>query len=83
MCLLAAGDYIASPGRGRLWDFAAGVLLMQEAGGFVELTPSIEHLDVAAYAASPESRKIFQMFARANEQLPSLQFLLGSSTAQR
>lgn len=81
MCLLASGDFIASTGRGRLWDIAAGVLLIREAGGVVELTPRIDNLDVPAYAESPESRKIFQLFARANMQLPSLRTLLKTPTS--
>lgn len=81
MCLLASGDFIACAARGRLWDIAAGVLLMQEAGAVVELQPGIEGLDVPAYAESPEGHKIFQLFTRANAELPSLQKLLQRKTS--
>jgi len=76
ICLMARGSFVASTGRGRLWDIAAGVLLLAEAGACFEVIPSITDFDVVAYAEHPEKAEVFQLFAQANEHVPALRHLL-------
>jgi myo-inositol-1(or 4)-monophosphatase len=81
MCMVASGEFLASTGRGRLWDVAAGLLILEEAGAAVEVRPSIETLDLPSYADAPEEQRIFHLFAHGNEHLPSLQERFDAETS--
>lgn len=83
MCMLASGEFVACTGRGRLWDIAAGILILQEAGACVEVVPSVEGLDVPSYAASLDSRGVFQLYATANASLPSLRARFDAAASSR
>jgi len=72
MCLLADGEFVAATGRGRLWDLAAGILILEEAGACAEVVPSLDGIDVPRYADAPDEHPVFQLYAHANEHLPSL-----------
>ncbi len=76
MCFVADGTFVAAHGRGRLWDIAAGVLVMQEAGAVVEVRPDYHTLDLATYATGGSAGEVMTMFARANAHLPPLSELL-------
>jgi myo-inositol-1(or 4)-monophosphatase len=72
MCYTAQGTFVAAHGRGRLWDLAAGVLILEEAGAVIETTPDHLKLDVSRYACNGDAGELMTLFVRANRQLPSL-----------
>jgi myo-inositol-1(or 4)-monophosphatase len=77
LCYVAQGMLVAAYAKGRLWDYAAGVLLVEEAGGVVETQPDLLAFDLAKYARGGTCAKSITLFARANADLPSLsRFLL-------
>jgi myo-inositol-1(or 4)-monophosphatase len=57
-CYTADGTFTACRVRGRLWDVAAGILLVREAGGLVDSEPDVDRLDPAAYAADGTAPRI-------------------------
>jgi hypothetical protein len=81
--MVASGEFLAGTGRGRLWDLAAGLLILEEAGAAVEVRPAIETLDLPTYADAPEEHRIFHLFAHGNEHLPSLQERFDAETSTR
>ena len=77
LCYVAQGMLVAAYAKGRLWDYAAGALLVEEAGGIVETQPDLLGLDLAKYALGESPAKPITLFASANADLPSLsRFLL-------
>lgn len=76
MCLTACGTFVAAHGRGRLWDIAAGILVLREAGAIVELQPDYLELDLPNYATQGSAGDVITLFARANENLQPLSELL-------
>jgi myo-inositol-1(or 4)-monophosphatase len=72
MCYTAQGTFAAAHGRGRLWDLAAGVLILEEAGALVETRPDHMKIDVAEYARNGDAGEVMTLFARANHHLPPL-----------
>jgi len=74
MCFTAQGTFVAAHGRGRLWDVAAGLLILEEAGAIVETDPDHRLTLPADYDGA--SAPVFTLLARANIHLPPLsQFL--------
>ena len=80
MCFTARGTFVAAHGRGRLWDVAAGVLILQEAGAVVETQPDCRRTDLAAYGRNGSPSTVFTLLARANEHLPPLSEYLQAAT---
>jgi myo-inositol-1(or 4)-monophosphatase len=76
MCYLASGSFAACSGRGRLWDVAAGVLVLEEAGARFEITPALPAGDLPAFAATRAQDVLFDLDARANAMLPPLRSFL-------
>jgi myo-inositol-1(or 4)-monophosphatase len=76
MCFTARGTFVAAHGRGRLWDVAAGVLVLRESGAVVELQPDYRALDLPTYATHGSAGEVITLFARANEHLQPLSELL-------
>ena len=72
MCFTARGTFVAMHGRGRVWDVAAGILILAEAGAVVELQPDLQRVVVADYGAGGKAGPLFTLFARANPVLPPL-----------
>lgn len=72
MCYTALGTFVAAHGRGRLWDLAAGILVLEEAGAIVETQPDLRRLDIPNYARDGSVGEIMVLLARANEHLPPL-----------
>jgi len=70
MCLMARGTFVAAHGRGRLWDVAAGLLILEEAGAIVETDPDHRLTRPADYDG--EAAPVFTVLARANRHLPPL-----------
>jgi myo-inositol-1(or 4)-monophosphatase len=71
-CLTASGTYVASVTRAKLWDLAAGALLLAEAGAMVESSPDLARADPAGYARGTDPASRFTLHARANSALPPL-----------
>jgi len=72
MCFTASGTFVAAQGRGRLWDLAAGVLVLEEAGAVVETHPDYHHIDPATYGCDGTPGETLTLVARANGHLPPL-----------
>ena len=72
MCLTARGTFVAMHGRGRLWDLAAGILILREAGAIVDSQPDWHQIMPADYGADGRPGPLFTLFARANGALPPL-----------
>jgi myo-inositol-1(or 4)-monophosphatase len=72
MCFTASGTFVAAHGRGRLWDLAAGLLILEEAGAVVETEPDVRRLDPATYARHGSPGELLTLVARANAHLPPL-----------
>ena len=84
MCLTAQGTFVATHGRGRLWDLAAGILILEEAGALVETLPDTRTVVPATYGTQGGAAPLFHLQARANEKLPRLsEFLEDATTAPR
>jgi myo-inositol-1(or 4)-monophosphatase len=77
LCYVAQGMLVAAYAKGRLWDYAAGALLVEEAGGIVDTQPDLLGFDLATYALAGGPAPSITLFAHANPELPSLsRFLL-------
>lgn len=76
MCYLARGSFLACTGGGRLWDLAAGILVMQEAGAVSSLQPTLPDTELATFAEERAHQVIFDLEARANASLPPLRDFL-------
>ncbi len=76
MCFTASGTFAAMHGRGRLWDVAAGILILEEAGAVVECTPDCRGIDPSRYGRDSHDGALFSLQARANAALPPLSQLL-------
>jgi myo-inositol-1(or 4)-monophosphatase len=72
MCFTASGTFAAAHGRGRLWDVAAGILVLEEAGAVVETAPDVRGIDPATYARDGGAGEVMTLLARADAGLPSL-----------
>ena len=83
MCYLASGSFVACSGRGRLWDVAAGVLMLEEAGARFEITPALPADDLPAFAATRAQDVLFDLDARANAALlPLRSFMVPAELPQ-
>lgn len=71
----ASGTLVASYTRAKLWDVAAGVLAMEEAGCAVALDPPLDRIAAAQYGAQQPAISI-AVDARANEKLTPLRSFL-------
>ena len=80
MCLTAQGTFVATHGRGRLWDLAAGILILQESGAQVETLPDVQTVAPASYGVPGGATPLFHLQARANTQLPRLSEYLEDAT---
>lgn len=76
MCFTARGTFVAAHGRGRLWDIAGGVLILEEAGAIVEAQPAYDSVDLPTYATHGSAGEVFTLYVRANEHLRPLSELL-------
>jgi myo-inositol-1(or 4)-monophosphatase len=76
LCLTATGAFQACTVRARLWDVAAGDLVLREARAVVETQPDLRGLDPARYAAAAAPPPRITLFARACEELPPLERFL-------
>lgn len=82
MCFTARGTFVAMHGRGRLWDVAAGILILAEAGAVVETEPDLRRVVPADYGTEGNAGALFTLSARANAALPPLaDFLLPAPSA--
>jgi len=72
LCLVADGTFVASWTRGRLWDVAAGALILSEAGAVVDAAPNFAALDLAAYGRDGVAATTLVVNARAHAGLPAL-----------
>ncbi len=72
LCYTANGMFTASVTRGKLWDVAAGVLILAEAGAVIDSTPDLSTLSAATYAATNTATPSITMSARGNAHLPPL-----------
>ncbi len=80
MCFTARGTFVAAHGRGRLWDLAAGILILQEAGAVVETQPDCRQVDPATYGSTGSPGAVFTVLARANAHLPPLSTYLEAAS---
>jgi myo-inositol-1(or 4)-monophosphatase len=73
LCWTASGGFEASCTRAKLWDLAAGVLLLREAGAVADTEPDLDRIDPAAYArgVAGDAPRI-SLYARATPALPDL-----------
>jgi myo-inositol-1(or 4)-monophosphatase len=77
LCWTATGGFQASYTRAKLWDVAAGALLLQESGASVETEPALDLFDPSTYASGTEaSAPRITLYARACADLPSLRGFL-------
>ena len=72
MCLTARGTFVAMHGRGRLWDVAAGILILSEAGAVLESEPDLSQVSPGDYGTDGFDGPLYTLFARANASLPRL-----------
>ena len=72
LCYTANGMFAASVTRGKLWDVAAGVLVLEESGAVVESAPDLTTLSAATYAIANTPTPSITMSARGNVHLPPL-----------
>jgi len=72
LCYTASGTLVASITRAKLWDVAAGALVVQEAGGVVDATPALNTIDAARYGANGNPAFRITVSARAHAGLPPL-----------
>lgn len=72
LCYTASGTLVASITRAKLWDVAAGALVLQEAGCVVESTPVLETIDAAHYGANGHPAFRITVSARAHAGLAPL-----------
>lgn len=76
MCFTARGTFAAMHGRGRLWDVAAGILILMEAGAVIDCEPDCRSIEPSRYGRDGHEAALFSLQARANAKLPPLgQFL--------
>lgn len=80
MCFTARGTFAAMHGRGRLWDVAAGILILQEAGAVIDCAPDCRGIDPSRYGHDGNEGALFSLQARANTTLPPLGPLLAPTT---
>jgi myo-inositol-1(or 4)-monophosphatase len=77
LCFTATGAFQASSTRGKLWDLAAGDLLLRESGAITTSSPDLETIDPAPYGLDgPESAPRATLFARSCSELPPLETFL-------
>lgn len=77
LCFTATGAFQASSTRGKLWDLAAGDLVLREAGAIATATPELGTLDPATYGSDgPDSAPRATLFARGCTELPPLENFL-------
>jgi len=77
LCFTATGAFQASSTRGKLWDLAAGDLVLREAGALVTSTPDLATLEPSSYGLDgPESAPRATLFARSCAALPPLEDFL-------
>ena len=72
LCNTASGTLVASITRAKLWDVAAGALVLQEAGCVVDSTPALDSIDAAHYGANGNPAFRITVSARAHAGLPPL-----------
>ena len=80
LCFVADGTLIASWTRARLWDVAAGALILSEVGGVVESAPSLATIDLPTYGRNGVPGVTLIVNARAHADLPALGTFLRALT---
>jgi myo-inositol-1(or 4)-monophosphatase len=84
LCYTANGSLVASITRAKLWDVAAGVLILQEAGCVLDNTPALDSIDAARYGWNGNPTPRILVAARANAQLrPLTDFLRPAGFLER
>ena len=72
LCFVADGTLIASWTRARLWDVAAGALILSEVGAVMDTAPSLTEIDLPTYGCDGVPGTILIVNARAHAGLPAL-----------
>ena len=72
LCFVADGTLTASWTRARLWDVAAGALILSEAGAVMETTPSLAAVNLPTYGRDGVPGTTLIVNARAHAGLPAL-----------
>ncbi len=72
LCFVADGTFVASWTRGRLWDVAAGALILSEVGAVMEAAPRLATIDLPAYGRNGVPGTTLVVNARAHAGLPAL-----------
>jgi fructose-1,6-bisphosphatase/inositol monophosphatase family enzyme len=71
---VATGKFLACFMKAKIWDIAAGVLLVEEAGGVVHSNPDYHELELSKYDCEDPVK--IEIHAKANNQLADFESIL-------